>query len=80
MIQKIISRGGNPTKINTNKGMFGLIPGQEIKITARNVYATVIGVGGWPNEFGRKKLWVKEDNGDFTFIESEKDFDPMFYA
>ncbi len=79
MIQ-IVSRDGNLTKIDTNKGMFGLVPGQKIKISNRDVYATVIGVGGWPNEFGLKKLWVKEDDGSFTFIERENDFEPMLYA
>ncbi len=79
MIKRITSRDGNPTKVNTSKGMFGLVPGQEIKITTRNVYATVIGVGGWPNEFGRKKLWVEEKDGTFTFIECENDFEPVLY-
>jgi len=70
-------RGGSPSEADTTKGKYGLVSGQEITILkddGTTKGAVVIGVGGWPNKFGIPKLWVKEDDGDFSFIESEKDF------
>lgn len=76
-IINVFSRGGSPSSVDTEKSMHGLRSGQKVVILKENgttCRAEVLGVGGWPNEFGAEKLWVKEENGDYSFIESENDF------
>ncbi len=77
---EIRSRGGCLIKVDTSKGKHGLVPGQTIKITDRDCFAEVIGVGNWPSEHGLEKLWVREEDGSCSFIESSADFEEILYA
>ncbi len=65
-------RGGSKSKVDPTRGKFGLKPGQKIFVRP-GVRAEILGVGGWPNEFGLEKLWVLEENGDCTIVESSRD-------
>jgi hypothetical protein len=79
-IMRIKSRSGHFIKIDCSKGKFGLVPGDVVQISHMGCHATVVGTGGWPNEYGLEKLWVKEDNGDYSYIESPKDFKQLIYV
>lgn len=65
-------RGGSKSKVDPTRGKFGLQPGQVVLVRP-GVAGRILGVGGWPNEFGLEKLWVKEENGDCTIVESPRD-------
>ena len=68
---------GDETEINTAVGMHGAVPGQEVLIkraSGEQIKAVVLGVGGYPNKFGYKKLWVQEEDGRISFVQNAKEF------
>lgn len=69
---EVRSRGGSVSLVDPTRGKFGLEPGQLIEVR-KGVTARVLGVGGWPNQFAMERLWVRENTGDDSIVESPDD-------